>query len=73
MSRMRVRIPYLSVRSTTNNFLDSIAGQMQALKTGSTPQPRKKKQVAESSDDESNTEEEADDTSETDTDTDEDA
>ncbi|KAG0646853.1 Translocation sec63 [Hyphodiscus hymeniophilus] len=53
---------------------DSLAGQMNALKTGgisSPPPQRKKKKVEVSSDDESNTDEEADDTSETDTDTDE--
>lgn len=53
---------------------DSLAGQMNALKTGglSAPPKKKKKLVEESSDEESNTEgEEADDTSETDTDTDE--
>ncbi|EEH15832.2 hypothetical protein PABG_05919 [Paracoccidioides brasiliensis Pb03] len=51
---------------------DSIAGQMQALKTGHPP-PRKrvaKKPTEESSEDESDTEGEADDTSETDTETD---
>lgn len=55
-------------------FLDSLAGQMNALKTGGVsgppPQRKKKKPAAEESSDESNTEEEADDTSETDTDTD---
>lgn len=64
----------------TDSNLDSIAGQMQALKTGGIagppPSKKKKKAVAaeeESSDEESNTDgEEADDTSETDTDTDED-
>lgn len=55
---------------------DSLAGQMNALKTGGisgAPPTKKKKKpvVEESSDDESNTDEEADDTSETDTDTDE--
>ncbi|KAK2743804.1 secretory subunit [Myotisia sp. PD_48] len=52
---------------------DSLAGQMQALKTGQAPPSKKKKPVRdESSDDESDTEGEADadDTSETDTDTD---
>ncbi|PQE16034.1 translocation SEC63 protein [Rutstroemia sp. NJR-2017a WRK4] len=49
---------------------DSLAGQMQALKTGAAPPKKKKKQeVQESSEDDSNTEEEADETSETDTDT----
>ncbi|KAK5989897.1 Translocation sec63-like protein [Cladobotryum mycophilum] len=47
---------------------DSIAGQMQALKTGGqTPKPRRK--TADDSDDESGTEEEEDDTSDTNTDT----
>ncbi|KAL2376975.1 hypothetical protein RJ035_007838, partial [Blastomyces gilchristii] len=52
---------------------DSIAGQMQALKTGTAPPKRKiaKKQAGDSSeDDESNTDGDADDTSETDTETD---
>ncbi|KAI5285692.1 secretory subunit, partial [Ascosphaera aggregata] len=57
---------------------DSLAGQMQLLKTGQPPQPRPKKQAAEkiheeeSSDDDSDTEGEADDVSDTDTETDED-
>jgi translocation protein SEC63 len=60
----------------TDSDLDSLAGQMNVLKSGgiSVPPPQKKKKkpaVEESSDDESNTDEEADDTSETDTDTDE--
>ncbi|KAL1994023.1 hypothetical protein VTN49DRAFT_2692 [Thermomyces lanuginosus] len=46
---------------------DSIAGQMQALKTGVPP---KKKKVVESDDDESDTEGDEEDTSETDTETD---
>ena len=52
-------------------LLDSLAGQMTALKSGSLPgstKPRRRKQEDES-DDESGTEEEADDTSETNTDT----
>ena len=61
--------------SITHTILDSLAGQMNALKTGglASPQPqrKKKKPIEESSDDESNTDEEAGDTSETDTDTDE--
>ena len=52
-------------------FTDSLAGQMNALKTGVPPPQRKKKPTVEDSSDDSNTEEEADDTSETDTDTDE--
>lgn len=56
-------------------YVDSLAGQMNALKTGGIsgppPQKKKKKPVEESSDDDSNTDEEANDTSETDTDTDE--
>ncbi|KAI9646067.1 secretory subunit [Ciborinia camelliae] len=47
---------------------DSLAGQMQAMKTGVAP--KKKKQISQSSDDDSNTEEEVDEQSETDTDTD---
>jgi translocation protein SEC63 len=58
--------------TTTNDHLDSIAGQMQALKGGAPP-PRKKKAAVVESSDESNTDEEVDDTSETDTDTDEEA
>ncbi|KAG9232553.1 Sec63 Brl domain-containing protein [Amylocarpus encephaloides] len=52
---------------------DSLAGQMNALKTGQAPPPKKKKvkQVEDSSDEESNTDEEVEDASETDTDTDE--
>lgn len=55
---------------------DSLAGQMNALKTGglSGPPPKKKKKKLvddDSSDEESSTDEEADDTSETNTDTDE--
>ncbi|KAG5977404.1 hypothetical protein E4U55_006838 [Claviceps digitariae] len=46
---------------------DSIAGQMQALKTGQAPQPRRRGQ--DDSDDESGTDEEEDDTSDTNTDT----
>ncbi|KAF3481265.1 translocation complex component [Arthroderma uncinatum] len=50
---------------------DSIAGQMQALKTGQAPPPRKKREADSSDDDESDTDGDvADDTSETDTDTD---
>ncbi|KAL1860871.1 secretory subunit [Paecilomyces lecythidis] len=48
---------------------DSLAGQMQALKTGQPP-PKKKKPADESSEDESDTEGDVDDTSETDTETD---
>jgi translocation protein SEC63 len=62
--------------SSINNITDSLAGQMNALKTGGLtgPPPKKKKKpvAEESSDEESNTDgEEAEDTSETDTDTDE--
>lgn len=49
---------------------DSLAGQMQTLKTGKTPAPKKKKATDSSEDDESNTEGEVDETSETDTETD---
>ncbi len=58
-------------------IIDSLAGQMNALKTGGVsglgaPPKRPKKRIAaaESSDEESDTEGEAEDTSETDTDTD---
>jgi translocation protein SEC63 len=62
--------------SNINNITDSLAGQMNALKTGGLtgPPPKKKRKpvAEESSDEESNTDgEEAEDTSETDTDTDE--
>lgn len=50
-----------------SHTIDSLAGQMHALKTGQAPQP--KRQQDDDSDDESGTEEEADDTSDTDTDT----
>ncbi|KAL2001421.1 hypothetical protein VTN02DRAFT_1778 [Thermoascus thermophilus] len=49
---------------------DSLAGQMQALKTGQPPKKKKKPVDEESSEEESDTEGEADDTSETDTETD---
>lgn len=56
--------------------LDSLAGQMNALKTGgvsglgASPKRPKKRGAVETSDEESDTEGEAEDTSETDTDTD---
>ncbi|TVY19372.1 Translocation protein sec63 [Lachnellula arida] len=50
---------------------DSLAGQMQAMKSGAPAPPKKKKKPESSDDEESNTEEEVDDTSDTDTDTDE--
>jgi len=51
---------------------DSLAGQMQALKTGSiSAPPKKKKKLVEESSDDSNTDEEVVDTSDTNTDTDE--
>ncbi|KAK0124489.1 secretory subunit [Cadophora gregata] len=65
------------IANTANFKIDSIAGQMHALKTGGiagAPAPKKKKKPVqeESSDEESDTDGEvADDTSETDTDTDE--
>ena len=62
---------YHSQSAKTKDKIDSLAGQMHMMKTGSAPAPKKKKKVVEeSSDDESNTDEEVDDTSETDTDTD---
>ena len=77
-SLMRVRFFKHQLRNYANTKLDSIAGQMHALKTGgiagAPPQKKKKKPVQkdESSDEESDTDgEEAEDTSETDTDTDE--
>ena len=64
-------------RKADLGITDSLAGQMNALKTGGVsglgaPPKRSKKRIAaaESSDEESNTEGEAEDTSETDTDTD---
>jgi translocation protein SEC63 len=50
--------------------LDSIAGQMQALKTGAAPPKKKTKPADDDSDEESDTEGEVEDTSETDTETD---
>ncbi|TVY38830.1 Translocation protein [Lachnellula occidentalis] len=50
---------------------DSLAGQMQAMKSGVPAPPKKKKKPESSDDEESNTEEEVEDTSDTDTDTDE--
>lgn len=67
--------PFKVQKHITDLNLDSLAGQMNALKTGSLsgPPPKKKKKAAveESSDEESNTDEEVDDTSDTNTDTDE--
>jgi translocation protein SEC63 len=67
--------PFKVQKHITDLNLDSLAGQMNALKTGglSGPPPKKKKKAAveESSDEESNTDEEVDDTSDTNTDTDE--
>lgn len=69
--------PTHEFHACTNNISDSIAGQMQAMKTGglSGPPPKKNKKAAaeeESSEEESNTDEEEADTSDTNTDTDED-
>lgn len=69
-------IPYPSRNrhELISHILDSLAGQMNALKTGGLsgqpPKRSKKAAKADSSDDESDTEGEANDTSETDTDTD---
>ena len=77
MSQTRVSLNQTPSNSNADSVADSLAGQMNALKTGGLtgppPTKKKKKPVAEeSSDEESDTEgEEADDTSETDTDTDE--
>jgi translocation protein SEC63 len=57
--------------SLTNSTVDSIAGQMQQLKTGGAP-PKKRKQVKDDSSDGSDTEGDAESESETDTDTDSD-
>ena len=83
MSLKRVRSPRLFqslpvVRHKADlEITDSLAGQMNALKTGgvsglgaSPKRPKKRIATAESSDEESDTEGEAADTSETDTDTD---
>lgn len=57
-------------RSITNyNTLDSIAGQMQALKTGQAP-PKKTRKTSDSSSEESDTDGDAGDTSDTNTETD---
>ncbi|EPS25598.1 hypothetical protein PDE_00532 [Penicillium oxalicum 114-2] len=48
---------------------DSIAGQMQALKTGQAPKPKKSRKASDSSSEESDTDGDADDTSDTDTET----
>jgi translocation protein SEC63 len=78
VSQMRVGfIQHTShIRILIAHTIDSLAGQMNALKTGGLtgPPPKKKKKPVkeESSDEESDTEgEETEDTSETDTDTDE--
>lgn len=77
MSRMKVRrFPSLEVVQPANIYIDSLAGQIQAMKTGVAPPPAKKKIVrkkapaVEEDDDESDTDGEVDDdTSETNTDT----
>lgn len=56
----------LTVRFT----IDSIAGQMQALKTGQPPKKKARKPSEESSDEESDTDGDAGDTSDTNTETD---
>lgn len=74
MSQKRVSSTFnLKSSSTDTDYkIDSLAGQMQAMKTGSAPARKKKKPAAkEVSDEESGTDEEEEDTSETDTDTDE--
>jgi len=58
-------------RTMADPILDSIAGQMQQLKTGGAP-PKKRKQVKDDSSDGSDTEGDAESESETDTDTDSD-
>lgn len=66
---------HLNCLDRANSRVDSIAGQMHALKTGGLSGPpatkKKKKTAQESSDEESATDEEEEDDSETDTDTDE--
>lgn len=51
------------------DIVDSLAGQMHAMKTGQAPQPRRKVQADEDSDEESGTDDDANDTSDTNTDT----
>lgn len=58
--------------SSTNSFTDTIAGQMQSLKTGTAPPPKRRKQQDEESSDGSDTEGDVESESETDTDTDSD-
>lgn len=68
-------IPNFYVRELrANNFVtDSLMGQIQAMKSGEEPRPKKKRPVDDDSDDESDTEGEADDTSDTDTETEDEA
>lgn len=58
------------VTETDECVPDSIAGQMQALKTGQPPKKKPRKPIDESSDDESDTDGDASDTSNTNTETD---
>lgn len=63
---------YQSCRPNANVYSfapDSIAGQMQALKTGQAPKPKKARKPSESSTEESDTEGDAGDTSDTNTET----
>lgn len=62
------------VTKKANVFVDSIAGQMHAMKTGQAPQPKRRKQQQQQvdeddSDEESGTDDDANDTSDTNTDT----
>jgi translocation protein SEC63 len=60
-----------NIRSLANDITDSIAGQMQSLKTGGAP-PKKRRQQVDDSSDGSDTEGDVESESETDTDTDSD-
>lgn len=66
----KITLHFEIVDSLLIGKLDSIAGQMQALKTGAPPPKRKTKPADDDSDEESDTEGEVEDTSETDTETD---
>lgn len=69
--RVSSTLIFRNSHTDTDCKIDSLAGQMQAMKGGSAPARKKKKAAAEEvSDEESGTDEEEEDASETDTDTD---
>lgn len=73
MNRMRVSSwpSHRYDKTKLTRLLDSIAGQMQALKTGQPPKKKKAKKPSDTSDeDESDTDGDAGDTSDTNTETD---